>query len=58
MFPLFLQDTIKELENELINIKFDMSSHLREYHDLLNVKMALDVEIPNILAMMKTNITA
>uniref|UniRef100_A0A8C4ZGJ9 IF rod domain-containing protein n=1 Tax=Gadus morhua TaxID=8049 RepID=A0A8C4ZGJ9_GADMO len=34
-----------QLENELINIKFDMSSHLREYHDLLNVKMALDVEI-------------
>uniref|UniRef100_A0A671NU98 Neurofilament medium polypeptide-like n=1 Tax=Sinocyclocheilus anshuiensis TaxID=1608454 RepID=A0A671NU98_9TELE len=38
-------DTIRELEFELKNAKYDMSSHLREYQDLLNVKMALDAEI-------------
>ncbi|XP_072439354.1 uncharacterized protein [Chiloscyllium punctatum] len=39
------QDTIQQLENELRNTKWEMSLHLREYEDLLNVKMALDVEI-------------
>lgn len=40
-----VQDTIRELEYELKNAKFDMSSHVREYQDLLNVKVALDAEI-------------
>lgn len=40
-----VQDTIRELEYELKNAKYDMSSHVREYQDLLNVKVALDAEI-------------
>uniref|UniRef100_A0A3B3TBX2 IF rod domain-containing protein n=1 Tax=Paramormyrops kingsleyae TaxID=1676925 RepID=A0A3B3TBX2_9TELE len=40
-----LQETIHQLENELKNTKYEMASQLREYQDLLNVKMALDIEI-------------
>ncbi|XP_041032156.1 neurofilament medium polypeptide-like [Carcharodon carcharias] len=39
------QDAIQQLEAELKSTKQEMTLHLREYHDLLNVKMALDVEI-------------
>ncbi len=42
---LILQETINQLDNELKTTKWEMASQLKDYQELLNVKMALDIEI-------------
>uniref|UniRef100_A0A3P8TZD4 Neurofilament heavy chain n=1 Tax=Amphiprion percula TaxID=161767 RepID=A0A3P8TZD4_AMPPE len=45
MCVFILQETINQLDNELKTTKWEMASQLKDYQELLNVKMALDIEI-------------
>lgn len=39
------QDTLSQLEEEIQGLKVEMVQQLQEHQDLLNIKLALDVEI-------------
>ncbi|KAK1346593.1 hypothetical protein QTO34_000450 [Cnephaeus nilssonii] len=40
-----VQDTINKLENELRTTKSEMEGYLKEYQDLFNVKIVLDIDL-------------
>ncbi|XP_075913795.1 keratin, type II cytoskeletal 59 kDa, component IV-like [Petromyzon marinus] len=39
------RETVASLEAELLKAKQEMTQHVREYRELMNIKLALDVEI-------------
>ncbi|KAK3534404.1 hypothetical protein QTP86_015238 [Hemibagrus guttatus] len=39
------QGTIRILEENILNLKDEIARHLHEYEDLLNIKVALDIEL-------------
>ncbi|XP_032432739.1 keratin, type II cytoskeletal 8-like [Xiphophorus hellerii] len=47
------KDRIKDLEKSLMDAKHVMAKQIREYQELMNIKMALDIEISTYMKLME-----
>lgn len=47
------KDRIKDLEKSLMDAKHVMAKQVREYQELMNIKMALDIEISTYMKLME-----